>query len=312
MQLSVSVIIPCFNVENYIREAVNSIFQQNEIEIELICVDDCSEDRTFEILQEIKSLHPLNVFIYKNEINQGAAFSRNRGLESASGTYIQFLDADDLLLPGKISYQLNLCKGESNLPGFIVGDIIKEYASGEKENIIAECDNVWLGLMKTRLGCTCSNLWNKEALMAVGGFDINLKSSQEGDLMFRLLKNGEKIIYDYMPLTIVRERKEGSISKLNRGSNWKRYVQLRCDIITYLQLEGKLTADSRNAFNQILFDAIRYWYPYSPDEAFETYRKYLPANFVPVVSTSTSKNYVRLFRLLGFRMTEKIKILRKS
>ena len=310
--IKVSVIIPCFNVENYICEAVDSVFQQNEIEFELICVDDCSEDRTYEILQEIKSSHPQNVFIYKNEVNRGGAFSRNRGLESATGTYIQFLDADDLLLPGKISHQLNLFKETSNLPGFIVGDIIKEYASGEQGNIIAECDNVWLGLMKARLGCTCSNLWKKEALMAIGGFDINLKSSQEADLMFRLLKNGEKIIYDNLPLTVVRERKIGSISNLNRGANWKRYVQLRCKIITYLQFEGKLAADRQSAFNQILFDAIRYWYPYSPDEAFETYRKYLPANFVPVVSTSTSKNYVRLFRLLGFRMTEKIKILRKS
>ncbi len=312
MDLSVSVIIPCYNVENYIRDAVNSIFQQKGIEIELICVDDCSDDKTFEVLQEMKTVHPEHFFIYRNDTNKGAAFSRNRGLESAKGIYIQFLDADDFLLPGKISHQLDLCKSQEQLPGFIAGDYVKRNASGEEKIITADSDNPWYGLMKTRLGCTCSNLWKRTALQAVNGFDMNLKSSQEYDLMFRLLKNGATVIHDDRPLTLVRERKEGSISSLDRGANWKRYVQLRCNILAYMKAAGKLDANNQQDFNQVLFDAIRCWYPYAHDEALEVYGEFIPSDFVPSPSAVTSGNYIRLFRLLGFKLTEKIKMMGKS
>ena len=99
----VSVIMPVYNGEKYIRQAVESVFSQN-VPLELLVIDDGSTDKTAEVLTPWL---PRRDFHYlKNEKNLGAAGSRNRGVREAHGKYIAFLDADDWWDAGKLSAQL--------------------------------------------------------------------------------------------------------------------------------------------------------------------------------------------------------------
>ncbi len=94
--IKVSVIIPVYNAENYLDRCLKSVLQQTEKNIEIICIDDCSTDDSLSKLERFgrkdKRLH-----IYKNEINQGQAYSRNIGLDNAQGEFILFVDADDYI-----------------------------------------------------------------------------------------------------------------------------------------------------------------------------------------------------------------------
>ena len=95
----VSVIIPVYNVEQYLRECLNSVIKQTLKEIEIICVDDGSTDNSLDILKEYAEKdHRITIITQKN-LHAGVA--RNAGLSIAKGEYLSFLDSDDF-------FELNL------------------------------------------------------------------------------------------------------------------------------------------------------------------------------------------------------------
>ncbi|MBE7709618.1 MAG: glycosyltransferase family 2 protein [Cyanobacteria bacterium SIG32] len=90
----VSVIIPVYNVEEYLRQALDSLINQTFKDIEIICVDDCSTDGSLKILNEYAQNDDRFV-VLKQACNQGQGVARNRALDCARGKYIMFLDPDD-------------------------------------------------------------------------------------------------------------------------------------------------------------------------------------------------------------------------
>lgn len=92
----ISVIIPVYNVEDYLHDCINSILNQTFQDFEIICVDDCSTDSSLEILKDFAKLDS-RIKIVRNEVNSSLGFSRNHGLKHATGKYVIFLDSDDWL-----------------------------------------------------------------------------------------------------------------------------------------------------------------------------------------------------------------------
>ena len=101
----VSVIMPVYNGEKYIRKAVESVYEQG-VSLELLVIDDGSTDHTEEVLSAYEGREDFRYL--KNKENMGAARSRNRGVQEARGEYIAFLDADDWWEEGKLTAQLEL------------------------------------------------------------------------------------------------------------------------------------------------------------------------------------------------------------
>ncbi len=104
----VSVVLPVYNAEKYIRESVESIINQTETSWELIVVDDASTDKTAEIISEFKDSR---ILYYRNEYNKGVSYSSNYGATIARGQYIMKQDADDISLPDRMATQLTILKG---------------------------------------------------------------------------------------------------------------------------------------------------------------------------------------------------------
>ena len=92
--VGVSIIIPTYNVEKYIVECLESLLTQTYVDYEIICIDDCSTDNTYNILKKF-SKNNFKLKVVCNDKNIGAARSRNKGFELAKGKYIIFLDGDD-------------------------------------------------------------------------------------------------------------------------------------------------------------------------------------------------------------------------
>lgn len=103
--VSVSVVIPCYRAAPTIKRAVNSVISQIFMPKEIILVDDCSGDDTFEELNKISILYPGLVKVISTDKNQGSASARNLGWSVATQSYIAFLDADDAWHPDKIRIQ---------------------------------------------------------------------------------------------------------------------------------------------------------------------------------------------------------------
>ncbi len=118
-----SIVIPVYNLENYIEDCLNSLVEQITENVEIIIINDGSIDKSEIICQKYCSKYPYIKYIYQQ--NAGVSNARNNGLNLAKGKYIQFVDGDDCLLPNSIPNILNKIK--LNNPDIIVGDYIKFY-----------------------------------------------------------------------------------------------------------------------------------------------------------------------------------------
>lgn len=100
----VSIIMPSYNTADFIGESVQSVLDQTYLNWELLIVDDCSTDQTDAVLAEFSDKR---IVYQKNDINSGAAVSRNKAIASANGRYIAFLDSDDLWSKEKLEKQVS-------------------------------------------------------------------------------------------------------------------------------------------------------------------------------------------------------------
>lgn len=104
MATRISVIVPCFNAARFLQQAVESLLQTNYPELEIIVVDDGSNDGSWDIAHEIAATHHnLKVIAHPNHENRGAGCSRNLGVEHSTGAYIAFLDADDYVYQNRFA-----------------------------------------------------------------------------------------------------------------------------------------------------------------------------------------------------------------
>lgn len=119
----VSVIMPFYNEEKFIRKAIDSILKQSYSNLEIIVIDDYSDDNSFEIVKEISLYDNRVKLISKQDEPRRAGVSRNIGVKLAKGEYVAFQDADDYSEPNRIEIQL---KKALEMPGkILVGSNIK-------------------------------------------------------------------------------------------------------------------------------------------------------------------------------------------
>lgn len=105
MTPKISIIIPCYNAETYLVDAINSILNQTYKNLEIICIDDGSTDNTSEILKSFLQVDE-RIKVYKNEKNLKLIQTLNKGIDIASGEYIARMDADDIAYPEKFEKQI--------------------------------------------------------------------------------------------------------------------------------------------------------------------------------------------------------------
>ena len=106
----ITLVIPIYNVEKYLKECLESVLNQTFIDWEAICVNDGSTDGSAAILEEYASKD--NRFIIITQSNAGLSAARNAGMKEAQGDYILFLDSDDWLEPSALQVLVNHCDGE--------------------------------------------------------------------------------------------------------------------------------------------------------------------------------------------------------
>lgn len=115
----ISVIIPVYNTEKYLAECLDSILNQTFSDIEVICIDDKSDDSSLDILKKYEK-NDSRIRVFENEKNKGQGYSRNRGIQLARGKYINFTDADDYIPPYAYEKLYNYI--ELNDTDFVVGN----------------------------------------------------------------------------------------------------------------------------------------------------------------------------------------------
>lgn len=136
MEKLVSVIMPVYNCEAFVGEAIQSVVSQTYKNIELIIVDDGSTDRTSDVIARFKKTNT-TIKYYKFDINSGAAQSRNYAIKMAAGKYLAFLDGDDIWVSNKLERQIRFM--EDNNYHFTCTDYGKIDEHGKRKHIVVPC-----------------------------------------------------------------------------------------------------------------------------------------------------------------------------
>jgi glycosyltransferase involved in cell wall biosynthesis len=292
----VSVIIPCYNVEAFVEECLDSVLNQSYSEIEIICIDNNSTDNTFSIISKYACDFPDKIIVL-SERHSGASFARNLGLYHAKGKWIQFLDADDLLSPEKIAHQVTYLL-QNEQADFIAASFFKQRINGNIEEFILEKSDPFKALFVTKLGNTCANLFRTSSVRDIGGWNTDLKSSQETDLMFRLLQNKTVVLFDNLPFTKIRERESGQISQSDPNKNWIQYIELRFAILVYLKNNCSDYFEIEKGFYyQKLFLQLKKMASFDLNRAQILYDTYFEKDYSPFNSSILNA----FFNLIGFK-----------
>jgi glycosyltransferase involved in cell wall biosynthesis len=189
MNIKLSVIIPTCSRPLTIIRAVNSVLAQGIDSLEIIVVDDSSNDATRTALSPYMQLG--NMRYYKNEIpRSGPGFSRNFGVNAASGEFVTFLDDDDVYLQGRLSNMLELASSEVYV--FISSG---RFYESEDFNVIKNVPLQRFGLI-TLAQVQYANdidigfMVKRSIFQNLGGFDTTLKNLEDWDFVMRMLMTG--------------------------------------------------------------------------------------------------------------------------
>jgi alpha-1,3-rhamnosyltransferase len=196
--IKISILIPSYNHEKFIEEAVKSVWLQDYDNLELIVVDDGSEDGSKEILEKLKNISPITMKLVRQR-NAGICSALNRALEESTGEIIGILASDDIMAPNRlkkeIEYFINepllkvmFSNGQFQINEKKFGDAHKEIKPYLKKGISATREH----LLTTAPGFYAqARLIRKDFLISIGKFDEETKSD-DWSLNIRIFQNLNK------------------------------------------------------------------------------------------------------------------------
>lgn len=239
MKKTVTIITPAYNAEAYVLECIESVRRQSTVSVEHIVIDDGSSDRTVEIVESCRDV------ILIRQANQGAPVARNAGLEVATGKFVKFLDADDLLVDGALQAEVDFAETLSNREvGYGYFEAFDD-SSGWTETRsykFVEAQQAIDLILKTIL--TSATLYPTEAIRAIGGFDVRLSSSQEWNLNLRLCHAGYGFIES--DIFVYRHRFHDSETRITnrKRESMKEMVMLEYTYDVFSRVEDTTIQDA--------------------------------------------------------------------
>lgn len=268
----ISIILPVYNVELYLKECLNSLINQTLKDIEIICVDDKSTDNSLAILKEYAS-YDNRIIVLEQEINQGPGVARNRGIDIANSDYIMFCDPDDW-------YELNACeicydkisKGDNDIAFFSLnfyyddtGELVKDnkrlmhlYKYFDVDSInVDDCLEYYVPTMFPVTNIYSKNFLNKYNIRFGNGYVFE---DQYFVLLALLYTNKFAVInlclYNYR----IRENSQSGIFY----ENYDYLLSINYDILNIILKDKKdchkISNNAINLFIRHKISSFSYWY----------------------------------------------------
>lgn len=245
----ISVVMPTYNREKTIGRAIESIINQTYYNIELIIVDDCSTDKTHEIVEKYRDKR---IKYYKLKTNHGACYARNYGIQKSKGEYIAFQDSDDEWDKDKLNFQIKNMKINNSDIDFC------EYIKYDGENSVKFPTKKELNRIKRKgyeKALRYGNFISTQLLLVKRycfdnyKFDENLPRLQDYDLVLSLSSNYKISMTNKILVTVYVQNDSISKSseKLKKAINIMLHKNYSYKYILYSHLYMLLASNSRNS-----------------------------------------------------------------
>ena len=251
----VSIIIPTYNVEKYIEQAIDSILNQTYSNLEILVIDDCSTDNT---VQMVKSKYSKNqkIRLYEKSQNLGPANSRNIGIKQAKGKYIALLDGDDYYIQDKIEKQVRVLERNQDLA--LCSTFLK--CIGLKNNVIKFKINHSDIKDQQLLGCPIAHaavMFRATFLKENNLFyNENLRFSEDYELFIRMIEKGGKFLT--IPEALYMYRISGNQASFIKSDNkiLKNEKQWEISKNLHYQVLSKLIDENSELYDKKFVDAL--------------------------------------------------------
>jgi len=220
----ISVVIPCYNAEQFVKQAIDSIINQTYTNLEIILIDDGSTDSTLKILNEC-SLNDSRISVYRNPENRKLIYTLSKGIELAAGEYIARMDADDTCTADRIQTQLNYLLDHPEVDacstGYNVINFKGKILTTKFPKAINSATLKFISMFSTPINHGA--LLAKSNVMKENKYDKKYLHSEDYELFSRLLLNGYK-------MTNLNKSLYNYRKNLNSVSNVFEQIQIRTHI----------------------------------------------------------------------------------
>ncbi|NJL19684.1 MAG: glycosyltransferase [Leptolyngbyaceae cyanobacterium SM1_3_5] len=311
---TVSILIPCYNADRWIAQAIESALNQTYPHKEVIVVDDGSTDRSLEIIKSFGEQ-----IRWETGKNQGGNVARNRLLNLSTGEWIQYLDADDYLLPNKIKKQIEFLVQNPDTEVIYSPHITEELEQQEIIHTPPALANLplphdlWLLAIQWKLPQTGGLLFNKQALVDINGWREDLKHCQDYDLYVRLLMADKQFAYCSEAGAVYRWWCSGTVTRRKIAEIYRDRLGIQDAIEAHLSSSNQLCSVRQDAINQARFEYARRIYDWDKQWAAQVaaslkqqHPSFLPSEHV------APKTYRLAYQAVGFAGAEYVAQLRRS
>lgn len=315
--MKASILIPAFNAATNFNETLQSCVEQGlEYVEEIIIIDDGSEDDTLQVANAFAKFHPEINFIIESNIKKGACAARNQALHLASAPIIQWLDADDILGPGKLRRQLAILHAN---PDCLIASKWRRF-EGDLNNLWPEEKGIWSATPKTstpeewlcadRMMIPAGWLGTKKLFDSIGPWDESLKINQDGEYFTRAVAASKGVLFEGKSRVYYRSSLQNSVSKFSpekAPSLFKTAESFEATVYTLGQTPALNTAIS-NKYQQFTYRV----YPHVPE--LRKKAEYKVQKFGPPTTPLdlAESKFAKLFcRLFGWKLLVQLRRLRK-
>lgn len=260
----VSIIIPAYNAECWISDTIRAVVSQTWPKKEIIIVDDGSSDKTLTIAKSFES----GMVKVVAQSNKGACAARNEGLHHAQGTYIQWLDADDLLAPDKITRQLKLAQSGRESRELLTSSFGTFYYYHQQARI--KPTSLWQDLSPADwlINKFNDNVWMNPATWLVsrkltelsGPWDERLVRDNDGEYICRVVAASDRVRFIGDAMSYYRIGNIGSLSTRTSDKVYESYLLSSMLCIQYL-ISLEESERSKKASLNLLQACLPFFYP---------------------------------------------------
>lgn len=238
----ITVVIPVYNTSSYLQRCVDSIFGQDLKDVELIFIDDCSTDDSFEVLNRCLANHDLkDVKVLRNDHNLGSGETRNRGIREASGEYVIFIDSDDYVTADYFASLRERIVAEC--PDIVVFDYTEIYTNHQfrkKCQPAIDKQQIVANLIQRKMHNSLCNKLIKRSLFIDNSIYIaqGMSMFEDKSVCFRLFESAKVISYIPSSLYFYDRTRDCSLTNREQGRSIKDALIL-LDIINEYYISRK-------------------------------------------------------------------------
>jgi len=226
-EVLVSIVMPAYNCEMYIAESIKSILTQTYRNWELLVLDDCSNDNTLQIIQEL-SQQDSRIKVLSNSKNMGVSATRNKGIGVASGEWIAFLDSDDIWRQDKLEKQIELSNRQSANFIFTGSSYINSDGKAYK-GVFEVPDKITYKKLRVHNVISCSSVLIKKKYFESVQME-NDDIHEDYAVWLKILKSGVTAYGINEPLLIYR------ISKNSKSGNKFKTIKMTYGVFRFIGL----------------------------------------------------------------------------